>query len=37
MKIESFEEKVKNQQFLNKCKLVVGICVFVIGYLIFQY
>jgi len=37
MKIESYEDKNKNQQFLNKCKLVIVICLVIIGYLAFQY
>lgn len=37
MKIESWEDKNRNQLFLNKCKLVIGICIFAIGYLLLQY
>lgn len=37
IKIKSFEDKNKNQQFLNKCKLVIVICLVIIGYLVFQY
>ena len=37
MKIESYEEKHKMQNFKNKCKLICGICVVIIGYLAFQY
>lgn len=37
IRIESFEEKVRQQNFKNKCKLVCGICITVIGYLMFQY
>lgn len=37
IRIKSFEDKNKNQQFLNKCKLVIVICLVIIGYLVFQY
>jgi hypothetical protein len=37
IKIKSFEDKNKNQQFLNKCKLLIVICLVIIGYLVFQY
>lgn len=37
MRVESFEEKHAKQRFLNKCKLVCGVCICVIGYLAFQY
>lgn len=37
IRIKSFEDKNRNQQFLNKCKLVIVICLVIIGYLAFQY
>lgn len=35
--VTSLEERNAQQRFKNKCKLVCGICITVIGYLIFQY
>ena len=35
--VTSLEEKNKQQRFKNKCKLICGICICVIGYLAFKY
>ena len=35
--LTSLEERNKQQRFKNKCKLICGICICVIGYLAFKY
>lgn len=37
MKIESWEEKHRIQQFKNKCLVIICLCLAIIGYLAFQY
>ena len=35
--VTSLEKRNAQQRFKNKCKLVCGICICIIGYLVFKY